>query len=197
MITVTGASGLLGQLVVEELLQRLDSPAQLSVCTRNPDRVSHLAARGVAIHQADYSDVPAMIAAFQGAGRLLLISVGDAAIETRKTLHRNAIQAAVEANAGRLVFTSLLDNDPESPFAYAAIFHDTETALQASGLEWTILRPSVYADMEVPKAQEAIQTGVLTTPAGDGRVSYITRRDIARATTAVLMGDGHSERSMT
>lgn len=191
MITVTAATGQLGQLIVKELLGRLDSPANLAVSVRHPDKADYLVKTGVKVYQADYNDVASMVTAFTNSETVMFIS-GNAPVEARIVQHRNVIEAAKQAKVRRVVYTSFLDPDAHSPFTFAAIHSDTEEQLKASGLNWTILRPSTYTELIIPNAQRAIASGVLDTPVGEGRISYILRQDIARVAAVVLTEGDHS-----
>jgi NAD(P)H dehydrogenase (quinone) len=68
----------------------------------------------------------------------------------------------------------------------------TEQALARSGLEWTILRNSLYADYQLPEAQRALHAGVLVHNRGRGTVAYVAREDCAAAAAAVLLQAGHA-----
>lgn len=189
MILITGATGQLGRLLVEETLQRVPA-AQLAVSVREAAKAADLAARGIAVRTADYGRAETLTAAFAGVDTLMLVS-GDADNATRIAQHRNAIAAAKAAGVQRIVYTSYLDHDPASPFTFAAIHADTEQVLHDSGLAWTILRPSTYADLLVMNAQGAIANGAYATAAPTGKTSSIARGDIARVAAAVLAGTGH------
>jgi nucleoside-diphosphate-sugar epimerase len=63
-IAVTGATGFLGRYIVEALLAR---GARLTGVVRNPARVPGLAARGVALHQADLLEPERLAEGFRGA----------------------------------------------------------------------------------------------------------------------------------
>jgi NAD(P)H dehydrogenase (quinone) len=69
--------------------------------------------------------------------------------------------------------------------------HATEQALLRSGLEWTVLRNSLYADYQVPEAERSLATGELVHNRGRGAVAYVARDDCAAAAAAVLLGSGH------
>src|SRR5690606_17061898 len=68
----------------------------------------------------------------------------------------------------------------------------TERALAESGIAWTILRNSLYAEYQAPEAERAIQSGRLVHNRGDGKVAYVSREDCARAAVAVLAAGGHT-----
>ncbi len=189
MIVITGATGQLGGMIVAEVLQRVPA-TQVAVSARHKDKAAALAARGVTVREADYSRPDTLQAAFTGATTLMLVS-GDADNATRIAQHRNAVAAAKAAGVRRIVYTSYLDHDPASPFTFAAIHADTEQALRDSGLAYTILRPSTYADLLVMNAQGAIANGAYATAAPSGKTSSIARADIARVAATVLTEAGH------
>jgi NAD(P)H dehydrogenase (quinone) len=192
MINVTAATGQLGQLIVQELARLVPSD-RVTATVRDPQKAAQKLPPGVATRRADYGDAPSLAAAFAGTRILLMIS-GTADVQERIAQHRSVVEAAARAGVERIVYTSFLDHLPASPFSFALIHHDTEEQLRASALQWTILRPSQYAELLFPGVENAIKTGTLATPSGDGRVGFITRADIARAAAAVAAGEGHAGR---
>jgi NAD(P)H dehydrogenase (quinone) len=188
-ILVTGASGQLGRLVALQLLERLPSDEVILV-TRRPHALAELAERGVDVRYGDFDEPESLPAAFAGAERLLLISTNN--IGGRTPQHRAALAAAVEAGVSRVVYTSLTNPVPGHPAGDVAEEHrETEELLFASGLAWTILRYSAYADLQVPLGAMAVGYGKLVTNAGEGRIAPIARHDCAAAAVAVLTTDGH------
>lgn len=71
---VTGASGHLGRLAVEQLTARGVPPSEIVALVRTPAKAVSLAASGVQVRQADYSRPPTLPAALSGVNRLLLVS---------------------------------------------------------------------------------------------------------------------------
>jgi NAD(P)H dehydrogenase (quinone) len=188
-ILVTGASGQLGRLVALQLLERLPADEVILV-TRRPHALAELAERGVDVRYGDFDEPESLPAAFAGAERLLLISTNN--IGARTPQHRAALAAAVEAGVSRVVYTSLTNPVPGHPAGDVAEEHrETEELLFASGLAWTILRYSAYADLQVPLGAMAVGYGKLVTNAGEGRIAPIARHDCAAAAVAVLTTDGH------
>lgn len=186
-LLVTGASGHLGRRVVAHLLDTLKIPAdRIVAATRKPDSLADLAARGVAVCHTDFDDPASLLAAFAGVQRLLLIST-DAIDQPgrRLTQHRNAIEAAAKAGVGHVVYTSM--PLPEgSPILLAPDHEGTEKALAASPLSWTLLRNCWYMENLFMSLPGALATGQWYSAAGDGKVAYIARDDLARAAAAAL-----------
>jgi NAD(P)H dehydrogenase (quinone) len=188
-VVVTGASGHLGRLVTEELLERLP-PSELVLVTRHPDAIADLGARGATVRRGDFDDPDSLVPAFAGGERMLLIST--LAVGRRVPQHRAAIEAAAAAGIRHLVYTSFPKPVANHPVGPIATEHgETEAILHESGLDWTVLRNATYAELQVPPGALAIAGGKLYTNAGDGRLASVSRRDCARAAAAVMTTDGH------
>jgi NAD(P)H dehydrogenase (quinone) len=121
---------------------------------------------------------------------MLLVSATD--LERRVEQHRAAIDAARAAGIRHVLYTSGLAPEPPNPAGVAPSHHATERALATSGLAWTVLRNSLYAEYQVPEADRAIVTGVLVHNRGEGRAAYVSREDCAAVAAAVLTADGHA-----
>ncbi|MDP9763513.1 SDR family oxidoreductase [Deinococcus enclensis] len=186
MIAITGATGHLGRLTIQALLQRGVSPDTLVALVRDPARAADLAAQGVTVRQADYTQPHTLDAALQGVDRLLLISSSD--MNGRVDQHRNVVDAAVRAGVKLLAYTSLLRADT-SGLGLAQDHRATEALIRASGLPFVLLRNSWYLENYNPAP--AAQHGMLAGAAGEGRVSAASRADYAEAAAAVLTEPGH------
>jgi len=130
MIAITGASGHLGRLVITALLQTVPA-GQIVAAVRNPAKAQDLAALGVQVRQADYSQPATLASAFQGVSKLLLISSSE--VGQRTPQHRAVIEAAQAAGVQLLAYTSLLHAE-RSPLGLAAEHVATEALIKASGL---------------------------------------------------------------
>lgn len=187
MIVVTGASGQLGGMVVERLLERV--PAErVGVSVRDPGKVADLVARGVRVRRGDYADPESLAAAFEGATQVFLVSSNSSG-ESALRQHRTAIDAAAAAGVERIVYTSQMGSDPASPFAPMIDHAHTEDALRASGVPFTSLRNGFYAASGVMLFGPAAATGELAAPA-DGPVAWTAHADLAEVAAAALAGDG-------
>lgn len=182
MIAVTGASGQLGRLVIHSLLAKV-SASDIVAVVRNPDRVSDLAAQGVQVRKADYTQPEALLSAFSGVERLLLISSSE--VGQRALQHRHVVDAAKRANVKFLAYTSLLHADT-SPLALAQEHLDTEAYIKASGIPYAVLRNGWYTENYLASVAPALQHGAFIGSAGDGRIASAARDDYAAAAAAVL-----------
>lgn len=194
MIVITGATGALNGATVDHLLARLPA-SDLVVAVREPARASRFADRGVEVRRADYADPASLPPAFAGADQLLLVSSSDPFADAVE-LHGTAIQAAVAAGVGRILYTSHQGAALDSPFAPARDHAATEDLLAASGLPWTSLRNGFYAHTLGWLAGPWRDTGVLRVP-GEGPVSWTAREDAAEAAALVLLDDGAYEGPVT
>lgn len=190
MIVITGASGQLGRLVIEALLHTLPA-SEIVAAVRTPAKVSDLAARGVQVRQADYTQPATLDAAFQGADKLLLISSSE--VGQRVPQHRAVIDAAQRAGVKLLAYTSLLHADV-SPLGLATEHQATEALLRASGLPHVILGNGWYTENYAASVPAALAHGVLLGSAGTGRIASAARADYAEAAAAVLTQDDQAGR---
>lgn len=187
-IAITGGSGQLARRVAELVLGKA-VPDDVILTTRTPAALAALAERGVAVRRADFAEPHSLREAFAGAERLLLVSATD--LGQRTAQHRAALDAAKAAGVRHVIYTSGLKPAPPNPAVVAPSHHATEQALMQSGLEWTVLRNSLYADYQLPEAEKARETGVLVHNRGSGAVAYVAREDCAAAAAAVLLQSGH------
>src|SRR5918996_3118731 len=182
---ITGASGNLGRLTTEALLERVD-PGDVVLVTRTPSKLSEVAARRAELRHGDFSDPSTLDPAFAGIDRLLVISTD--VIRERVPGHLAAVDAARRAGVSHVLYTSGIKPVPENPAVVAADHGATEEGLRDSGLEWSFLRNSLYAEYQVPTASQAIASGRHVYNSGDGGVSYVSRADCAAAAAGALTG---------
>ena len=186
-IVVTAATGHLGQLVIDELLERVPADQVVAVA-RNASKAAPLAARGVEVRVADYNDPAALAKAFGAGDTVLLISGLEA---NRVAQHQAVIDAAKAAGVERIAYTSVLGG-PEADFDLAADHITTEQAILDSGLPYTFLRNGWYHEVYTEQIAVQLEHGVIGS-AGDGRIGSASRRDYAAAAAVVLAGAGHEK----
>ena len=189
MYAVTGASGKLGHLAVEALLDAGTEPSEIVALVRTPAKIADLADRGVVVRGADYDDPATLVAGLAGVDSLLFVSASEPG--KRIPQHQAVIDAAVAAGVTRVAYTSILRADT-TPISLAAEHKATEEALTASGLDVTFLRNSWYTENYTEQLQTYLAAGAITGATANGRVAAATRADYADAAVAVLTGSGHS-----
>jgi NAD(P)H dehydrogenase (quinone) len=183
IIAVTGATGQLGSRVARMLAER---GAKQRLVVRDPSRAPALEGAEVAV--ASYEDEAALRAALDGVETLFMVSAHES--RDRMPEHRSAVRAAVQAGVERVVYTSFMGASPEATFTFAREHSRTERLIAESGLRLTALRNSLYADM-LPLF---VQDGVIRGPAGQGRVSWVARHDVARLAVETLVDAAHADR---
>ncbi|EAR4437517.1 SDR family oxidoreductase [Salmonella enterica] len=187
MIAITGATGQLGQHVIENLLKTTPA-SHLVAIVRNPKKAAPLSQRGIAVRLADYANEAALTTALQGVDKLLLISSSE--VGQRTAQHRNVIQAAITAKVKFIAYTSLLHAD-KSPLALADEHIETEKMLAESGIPHTLLRNGWYTENYLASVPAALKHGVFIGAAGEGKIASAMRADYAAA-ARVISEEGHA-----
>ncbi|YCI82027.1 SDR family oxidoreductase [Enterobacteriaceae bacterium] len=185
MIAITGATGYLGQLVIEKLLTTVN-PQEIVAIVRNPAKAQALSDKGVLVRSGDYNDSAALALALQGVEKLLLISSSE--VGQRTGQHRNVIEAAKAAGVKLIAYTSLLHADT-SPLGLAAEHVETEAMLAASGIPTVLLRNGWYTENYLASVPPALEHGVFIGSAGEGAIASAPRADYADAAARVLTLD--------
>ena len=177
---VTGATGKLGRLVLDELLEQANRH-DIVALARDPSALSDYAQKGVDLRKADYDDPVSLKAALQGVDRVLLIS-GNA-VGQRERQHGNLIEAAKEAGVSYLAYTSILKGD-KSRLALAPEHVATEKLLAQSGLNYDVLRHGWYSENYTAGLAPSLESGKIFGAVGEGRLSTATRADFAAGAAA-------------
>lgn len=183
-IAVTGATGQLGAIIVEELKKRVPNE-NIVALVRTPEKASAL---GVEVRAFDYTQPEVMTAALAGVDRLVLISSNE--VGQRTSQHFNVIEAAGKAGVKWIVYTSLLHAD-FTTLSLAGEHMTTEEALKASGMDYTILRNGWYTENYTGSIGGALAGGAFIGSAGNGKVSSAPRADYAEAAAVAVTDESH------
>ncbi|MFI1939331.1 SDR family oxidoreductase [Streptomyces purpureus] len=186
-IVVTGATGQLGRLVIDELLATVPAH-RVAAVVRNKEKAADLAGRGVELRVADYSRPETLADAFEAGDRVLLISGSE--VGQRVAQHAAVIAAATAAGVAQLAYTGILGG-PEADFRLADEHKETERLILESGLPYTFLRNGWYTENYTEHLAPVLQHGAVVASAGEGRVASAPRADYAAAAAAALTGEGH------
>jgi NAD(P)H dehydrogenase (quinone) len=184
-IGVSGASGQLGKAVVAELLRR--GGHEVVAISRTPESAA-APAQG---RFGDYDRPESLAEAYAGLDRLLIIPTSELARGRRGTQNVAAIDAAVKAGVGHVVFMSAAGTREEEEPSVGASYWRGEQRLIATAPAWTILRMNYYAEALAQEAQMSLGMGVLTGLA-ENRVAFVARDDVAAAAAGILTGEGHA-----
>ncbi|MFF1636671.1 SDR family oxidoreductase [Streptomyces sp. NPDC058246] len=185
-IVVTGATGNLGRLVIEGLLEKVPAD-RITAVVRDREKAAGFAARGVRIAVADYNAPETFDGVISAGDKVLLIS-GNEFHLGRVAQHQVVLDATKAAGAALLAYTSA----PGSLTAALADDHRaTEEAVLASGLPYSLLRNGWYNENYTENLAPVLEHGAVVQAAGEGRVASAARADYAAAAVAVLTGEGH------
>ena len=186
-LLVTGASGNLGRIAVEELLAR--GATRVIAGTRDPSKLQDLAAKGVEIRKLDFDEPATLTSALAGVERLLIVSTD--AVGRRVAQQTAIIEAAKAAGVKHIVYTSAPAARPDADAGLGPEHFWTEVALANSGLDFNVLRNHMYAENTLADAGHVLASGQIFGLIGDRGTSYVTRADAARtAAGALLTGEG-------
>lgn len=193
-IIVSGASGNLGSLVVEELLGKGVAAGDLILVSRSPDELKDFASRGAQVRYGDFTKPQSLPAAFAGGSKMLLISISGG-VGSRAEAHGHAIDAAVKAGVKHIAYTSWIGLSRGDASGIGADHQATEELLRKSGIAWTMLRNSLYAEIALGQATQMGKTGRAVATSGATGIGYVARKDCAAAAAAVLTTDSHAGKS--
>ena len=184
-VLVTGATGRVGRVVVDQLL---GAGVPVRALTRRPAAAGLPAA--VEVVSGDLTVPESLDAALQGVGAVFL--VWTAAPTTAP-----AVVERLATHAQRVVFLSSPHRTPhpffQQPNPMAALHADIERLIAAAGLASTIIRPGMFASNTLAWWAASIRAGdVVRWPYGAAETAPIDERDIAAVAARALYEDGHA-----
>ncbi len=185
MILIVGASGRLGSVVTELLLAQGKA---VRAMTRTPLNLAHLKQQGAEVVSGDLRNSASLLSACQGVEQVLavahaLVGKGDNNPQTVDDAgNRQLIDAAKAAGVKHFIFVSVRGASPDSPLEFFRIKYRTEEYLRASGLSFTILRPSAFMDLWVQLIGQPLVEQGKTTIFGRGTnpINFVAVEDVAR-----------------
>jgi len=182
MIVVTGSTGRVGGLVA----RRLEDQGQpMRLLVRNRNRAPRIERAEIKV--ADYGDPDALAKTLGEGDRVFMVSLWIGG-ETRLELHGSFIAAADKARVAHIVYLSFVNAGPHAIFSHAREHGATEAILRASGVAWTSIRNSMYAD-DIPGWFDA--DGVAREPGDGARMSFSYRPELADVIAVALTEPGH------
>ncbi len=182
MILVAGGTGRLGTLVVRRL--RLRGLA-VRVLTRDRRRADHLQDAGVEVIEGDVraggldgamAGVDTVVSAIHGFG-----DVGDVSpASVDRDGNRHLVTAAQAANAA-VVMMSIVGASAGHPIELFRMKHAAEEQLKASGVPWTIVRATAFAELWLDLLdQTAAGSGrPVIFGGGENRINFVSVSDVA------------------
>jgi NAD(P)H dehydrogenase (quinone) len=186
-ILVTGATGILGNAVIEKLQTKL-ATNQIAIITRDESKRKVMESKGFTTFLGDYTDKQSLEKAMRTVDTVLLISAGDQG--NRMQEHKNVIDAAANTGVQNIAYTSRALQSRQTLVNQLMEDHfETEDYLMQSGLNHTIFRNILYMDV-IPLfvGQQVFETGILL-PAGAGKVAFALRKEMGEAIGNVLLNE--------
>lgn len=195
MILITGSTGGLGKETMEALLKKFLAN-QIAALVRDTEKAADYALQGVTVRQGDYSDYDSLVAAFSGVEKLLLIS---APAFSENAPEENVIRAAVATGVKHIFYTSIQVKQGSGWVIPGVTVRETATqnALINSGLTYTIVRTTLFADaLPFLLGNKVLEKGVCLS-AADGRVAIATREDLGEALANLLISKNYENADIT
>ncbi len=188
MILVLGATGTTGGEVARQLIAAGERPRLL---VRDPARAREFEGRAEIV-QGDLDDRASLTRALAGADHLYLVSAGSEIAEAEG----HVTDAAVESGVKHVVKLSVIGAD--QPVLTLSKWHAaSERQIMASGLQWTMLRPTNFMTNALQWAGSIKATGEFYQPTGDGRWAAIDPADIGAVAVRALTTPGHAGKAYT
>lgn len=197
-IFITGATGQLGNATINFLLEKGVAANQITGLARDESKSAELKSKGVNVKIGNYDDIDSLRSAMQGIETMLLISSSETT-KSRAVQHINAIKAAKENGVKHIIYTGFLrtEENPESPLWFIAGDHvETEKYLKESGINYTLFENGFYMDMLMDYVgEQVLETKTIFVPAGEGKVNFVLRNEVAEALANVLTTSGHENKT--
>lgn len=193
-ITVTGATGKLGGLIVQQLLEKVEA-SKVTLCVRDPQRAWSQKEQGVELRQIDYDRPESLQDAFADTSKLLFISSPHMDDTVRMRQHSHVIEAAKKAKVEQIIYTSFAFPE-KGDISLTHLHLATEHAIRTTGIAYTFLRNALYTDFIAQLGlEQAIRTGELITYPGINGFNSMTRQDLALAAVSVVTNRGHENQT--
>lgn len=190
MILITGATGKTGGEVSRQLAA---AGIPFRVLVRNPDKAGPLRELGAEISIGDIADRAAVERAMEGVDKALLVMANE---EQQLVWEKQFTDVAVAAGVDHLVYLSSVESVPESPNPIPQNHVAAEAYIRASGLTYTMVRPTFFMQMFTGMAPRIKETGKIVMPAGSGTIATTDLRDVAEIIVGIFTKpEGHENQS--
>jgi len=191
MICITGAGGTVGSEIVQ-LLESKEAAFRAAYHSKAKAQASQ--ARGIDTVIIDYTRPETLRAGFQGCDTLFLLGPN---VLDQTQLELNAVEVAKDVGVRHIVKQSVLGAESEA-YSLSLVHRPVEKAIEASGMEWTFLRPNSFMQNLVTFMWATIEAeSTFYTASGQGRISCVDVRDIAEVAVKGLTEPGHRGKAYT
>ena len=202
MILIVGGTGVLGR---EAARQLLAAGHKVRAMTRAPDKAEDLKQLGAEVVQGDLINPASLARACLGADAVLaaahaLMGTGRYSSEAVDDVgHRALLDAAKAAGVKQFVYTSARGVLPEHPVDFFRTKAKIEQHVKASGLNYTILRPSAFMEWHVHNllGKSILESGKATVfGSGNNPTNFIAACDVARLAVIALTDHGTTGKTL-
>ncbi len=180
MILVTGATGAIGSLLVQQLIQ---AGMPVRVFTRNPEKAAKFGS-AVEVFVGNLDDENSLVHAMQGVERFFLIT-------SSTQQDKNALEAAKQTGASHVVKISTQEAGWTPVEGHGHWHKEREDLIRASGIASTILRPTMYMNFALSWISSIRAENTIYVAGGNGKLAPIDPWDVASVAKAALTEDGY------
>ncbi|MEO8192804.1 MAG: NAD(P)H-binding protein [Gemmatimonadales bacterium] len=198
-VVVTGAAGLVGSHLCTQLVsQGWKVRAIVRDASRAVHRLGHLR---LEMREGDIRNAESMRSALEGAGSVVHLAAiaiegkGQSYADTNTDATRVLLESAKSAQVRRIVYMSQNGADKASPHAFLRSKGIAQEMVMESGMQWTVIRPSVIFGPEdefVNVLARLVRLSPIVFPlpgGGVARFQPVAVVDVARAVVKVLRDD--------
>lgn len=190
-ITITGATGNIGGLVVPSLLEK---GAEVTALVRDAAKAAKLKESGVNVVEGDYNNAEAIKTSMQDAESVLVIAPPNPDAVAQNTAIFEAIKATGKPHVVRI---SAIGAAADAPTENGRFHHKSDEELKNSGLPYTILRPHFFMQNLFMAAETIGSEGQIYMGMKEGKLGMVDVRDIADSAVNILLNGGHLEKIYT
>jgi len=180
MILVTGATGNVGEEVVNMLIER---SVPLRITTRDEKNVPQKWLGKVEVSVVDFNDNDGIFTALDNVESLILITPADEKMELHQ---KNIIKLAKERGVKRVIKLSGLGAGPDAEIKLPKAHYEVEKYIKESGLQYIFVRPNLFMQTLMGSYDSIIQDKAIYAPAGSGKISFVDTQDIAAVIVSAL-----------
>ncbi|WP_010134764.1 SDR family oxidoreductase [Ochrovirga pacifica] len=190
-IAVTSANGKLGSSIIKNLIPLVGKENVVGIA-RTPKKAERL---GIEIRKGDYNSREEFNLALKGIDKVVLLSGMDKP-ENRIQQHRNVIEAAVQNNVQKIVYTSIVGDETGNAFSpIVQSNRKTEEDVKKSGLKYVIGRNGVYIEPDLDYLDTYVKEGEIRNCANNGKCTYTSREELGAAYAKLVLDDQHNQQT--
>ncbi|KRK63708.1 oxidoreductase [Companilactobacillus tucceti DSM 20183] len=185
---ITGVTGQLGSKILEEI-KKIVPKNDVVAGIHSTSKIDDFREKGLKVVKIDYFDRDSLVSALRDIDIFVYIPSKSYDSFTRITELEYVIRAARKANVKHLIAMGFIGDQVNDPFVLSAFYGYMPRRLASSGLKYTIIRNSLYADTLISYLPEILEKGNVNYPMKDKALSFISLEDSAKAFAKVAVDD--------